>query len=219
MLDLSKYKVHDLTHPLSEQMAGFSATTARTVDKDGWNAQTLTIYSHAGTHLDAPYHFAVSNKTIDDYAPTVFMGKAWMVRIQIEEQQQLLTVDDLGRTGGKVKPGDSLLLQTGWSKTLLQSYYRDGLPRISRELAQWCVDKKIKILGVEPQSVADVNNLAEVTEIHQILLGGNVIIVEGLTNLDQIQSEAVFLIALPLKIKGGDGAPARVIALETIELK
>ena len=92
--------------------------------------------------------------------------------------------------------------------------YREGLPRISEELAEWCVAKKIKMLGVEAPSVADVNNLPEVTLIQRVLLGGNVVIIEGLTNLDKIQQEKVQLIALPLKIQGGDGSPARVIALE-----
>ena len=67
---------------------------------------------------------------------------------------------------------------------------------------------------MEPPSIADVLDLDEVTKIHQILLGGDIIIVEGLTNLEALKREMVKLIALPLKIKNGDGAPARVIAIE-----
>jgi kynurenine formamidase len=70
------------------------------------------------------------------------------------------------------------------------------------------------MLGVEPPSVADVNNLPEVTKIHEILLGGGITIIEGLCNLDQIKAEFVTLIALPIKYKNGDGAPARVVAIE-----
>ena len=110
--------------------------------------------------------------------------------------------------------GDKLLRQTDWSKLIGQHKYRNDLPRISESLARWCVDSQVKMLGVEPPSVADVNNLEEVSKIHQILLGGNVIIVEGLCNLDQLNQSEVLLIALPLKIHKGDGAPARVIALE-----
>jgi kynurenine formamidase len=69
------------------------------------------------------------------------------------------------------------------------------------------------MIGVEPPSVADVNNLTEVTTIHEILLKG-VVIIEGLSNLEKLQSNCVELIALPLKIKNGDGSPARVIAIE-----
>jgi len=69
------------------------------------------------------------------------------------------------------------------------------------------------MVGVEPPSVADVNDLAAVTEVHQILLGGKVIIVEGLTNLDQLEGESCTFGAMPLKIADGDGAPCRAFAI------
>ena len=70
------------------------------------------------------------------------------------------------------------------------------------------------LIGVEPPSVADVNDLAELTEVHQTLFRGGVVIVEGLANLDQITQPEVEFIALPLKISGGDGCPVRAIAIE-----
>ncbi len=214
MIDLENYTIHDLTLTLDEKITGFSSQTAKTFQEDGWNATWLNIYSHAGTHMDAPFHFAVNDKRVDEYRPNDLMGKAWISRIDIYQEQQLIEVDDLGKVSSKIEPGDSLLLQTNWSKKVGLPEYRDGLPRISKELAQWCVGKHIKILGVEPPSVADVNNLKEVTEIHRILLGGGITIVEGLTNLDLITKEQVFFMALPLKVGKGDGAPARVIAFE-----
>jgi len=217
MIDLSKYKIHDLTHTFSEQIAGFFTTPARTLTEDGWNATWLKIYSHAGTHMDAPFHFEVSEQTIEQYQPKEVMGKAWIVKIEITQVQQLLEVSDLGTVVAKLQAGDSLLLHTNWSEKVGDTQkYKDHLPRISKALATWCVKNQVKMLGVEPPSVADVNNLPEVTEIHKILLGGKVIIIEGLKNLDQIKRETVFLIALPLKFEKGDGAPARVIALEDI---
>ena len=75
-------------------------------------------------------------------------------------------------------------------------------------------EKGVNMLGVEPPSVADVNNRAEVTEIHTILMQNDVVIVEGLTNLDKISGNKVTLIAMPLKIEKGDGAQARVIVIE-----
>ncbi|MFT4566850.1 MAG: arylformamidase [Saprospiraceae bacterium] len=158
--------------------------------------------------------FGESNETIDEYQPTELMGRAWVVHIPIHAPKQLLTITDLGVVPNQFNPGDCLLLRTDWSPYLGQEKYRDELPRISESLAQWCVTHEVKMLGVEPPSVADVNNLAEVTTIHHILLKSKVIIIEGLTNLDQIQKDKVLLIALPLKIKGGDGGPARVIAFE-----
>lgn len=204
----------DLSLPYQEGIAGYDYSIARRVEKDGWNARYLQLYSHAGTHMDAPLHFGLTSGTIDDFLPNQLLGAAWVVEIPIHQSQQLITVADLGTIPEKFKAGDSLLLRTGWSQYVQQIKYRDELPRISEELALWCVEHQVKMLGVEPPSVADVNNLEEVTNIHLILLKGQVIIIEGLTHLDQIQREKVLLIALPLKIKGGDGAPARVIALE-----
>ena len=88
------------------------------------------------------------------------------------------------------------------------------MPRVSLELAAWCVAKKIRMLGVEPPSVADVNNAEELTAVHWVLLKGGVIIVEGLANLDEIHREKVTFMAFPLKVAGGDGSPVRALALE-----
>ena len=95
----------------------------------------------------------------------------------------------------------------------------EGSPRISEEFALWCVEEKVAVLGVEPPSVADVTNLPDVTRIHEILLGGGVTIVEGLTNLEALPDHPVILGAMPLKIQRGDGCPCRAWAsTETISL-
>ena len=70
------------------------------------------------------------------------------------------------------------------------------------------------MIGVEPPSVADVNDRQELTEVHQTLFRGNVLIVEGLAHLDQITSSEVEFVALPMKITGGDGSPVRAVAIE-----
>lgn len=70
------------------------------------------------------------------------------------------------------------------------------------------------MIGVEPPSVADVNNISELTSVHQTLFHGGVLIVEGLANLDQLTQAEVGFIAVPLRIMGGDGCPVRAIAIE-----
>lgn len=204
----------DLTLTLSDQIAGVRLEPHRTLEEDGWNAKMLHLYSHCGTHMDAPYHFGVSEQTIDQLPPEQLMGVAWILRLNQIKAAELITPAHLGQIRDNFQSGESLLIQTDWSALIGTEDYRDALPRISSEMAQWCVDAGVRMLGVEPPSVADVNDLEEVTHIHQILLGGGVTIIEGLTNLDRIWTDQVFLIALPLKILNGDGAPARVIAFE-----
>ncbi len=206
--------VVDLTVTYTNDLNGFSKETAKTIQKDGWNASTLTFYSHCGTHMDAPIHFNVKNETIDQIPVSDFVGKAWVVNVMHVGSKGLIEPSHISDEILKqFEAGHSLIFQTGWSKYVNQPKYRDELPRISQNLANWCVKNKVKMIGVEPPSVADVNNMEEVTKIHQILLQ-SVVIIEGLTNLDKLKSSCVELIALPLKIDGGDGAPARVIAIE-----
>lgn len=204
----------DLTMSYTGDMAGFSKTVSKTITDDGWNASTLAFYSHCGTHMDAPIHFNVSNQTIDEIPVTDFIGKAWVIDARHVGAKGLVMIKDIPQdVHNKFVAGDSLIIWTDWAQYLGSPKYRDELPRISEELANWCLEKGVKMIGVEPPSVADVNNIAEVTQIHQILLKG-VVIIEGLTNIDQLKSNCVELVALPLKIKGGDGSPARVIAIE-----
>lgn len=205
----------DLTMPLRPGMRGVDTEQKYTVGKDGWNAATWHLYSHAGTHMDAQVHFAAGPETIDRHPPARCMGPAWVVRQPGLAPKSLHTVASLGAIADRFEPGDSLLFHTGWSAHVDNpSVYRDGLPRISEELARWCVARKVKLLGVEPPSVADVTNLPEVTLIHKILLSGGVTIVEGLTNLDQLKADRVFFAALPLRLAGGDGCPVRAFAAE-----
>lgn len=207
-------KIIDLTMPINNQMTGVSIRSAKELSTDGWNANTLELYSHSGTHMDAPLHFEVNQQTIDQIPLNRLISKAWVIDVSSILPREEISVSHLGKVTELFESGESLLLHTGWSKRIGSPSYRDELPRISKELAIWCGENKVNILGVEPPSVADVNNLSEVTEIHQILMKNDVVIAEGLTNLDSISTEKVTLIALPLKIQDGDGAPARIIAIE-----
>ncbi|MDB4618305.1 cyclase family protein [Akkermansiaceae bacterium] len=205
----------DLTLTLKPGMRGVDWEPAKTLEDDGWNARTLHLYSHSGTHMDAPHHFGCAEKFIDETPLETCLTRAHIVRYRDTKPDQLLEAPDLD-----IQPGESLLLHTGWSTHVDDDeIYRLKLPRVSEVFAHWCVEKKIAILGVEPPSVADVTNLSEVTKIHEILLGGGVTIVEGLTNLDQLPDGPVLFGAMPLKVLGGDGAPCRAWAsTETISL-
>jgi arylformamidase len=199
---------------MRQGMRGVEWEQAKTVEQDGWNARTLQLYSHAGTHMDAQTHFAAGPGTIDVTPLERCMGAAWVVNLDGIADQTPITISHLGSIATLFQPGESLLLRTGWSRHVENpQHYRDHFPRISEELAHWCVENQVNILGVEPPSVANVNDMAELTRIHQLLLGANITIVEGLTNLDSINEEKVFFVAAPLKIEGGDGCPCRAFAM------
>jgi kynurenine formamidase len=207
-------RVIDLTLPLSSGAKGISIEPAKRLETDGWNASTLCLYSHCGTHIDAPVHFGVGTETIDAIDVEKLIGPAWVADVRPIKPRALIKPQHLGAIAENFKPGESLLICTGWSACYGREQYRNELPRISEELAKWCVENKVRMLGVEPPSVADVNNIEELTTIHQILFKGGVIVVEGLANLTSVSKPQVTFIALPLKISAGDGAPARAVVIE-----
>ena len=210
-------RIIDLSLPIDDQMRGVEIHPARTLELDGWNASTLQLYSHAGTHIDAPRHFLPDGKTLDQQDLDVVVGSAKVLNLAPASPRQLLSVEELERYDQEIVPGARLLLRTDWYHRYGTPAYRDELPRISLELAEWLVSREVALVGVEPPSVADVNNRSELTAVHQTLFRGNVTIVEGLARLDQIQQREVQLIALPLRIVGGDGSPVRAIAIESQE--
>lgn len=210
-------RIVDLTLTLCCGMRGVEWEQAKTVESDGWNARSLQLYSHAGTHMDAQTHFAAGPGTIDVTPLERCMGCAWVINLDGIEDETQIQVTHLGEVAKNFQPGESLLLRTGWSRHVGNpAHYRDHFPRISEELAHWCVSHQVNILGVEPPSVADVNDMVELTRIHEILLSANITIVEGLTHLDLLTQEQVFFVAAPLKIEGGDGCPCRAFAIEGI---
>lgn len=207
-------QIIDLSIPVNNALPGAEVSQCKSVDQDGWNATTISLYSHCGTHMDAPKHFLESGQTIDQMELTPLMGSAKVIDLTPVTPRELLTVERIAAASPRIEPGDRVLLRTDWHKRLGSPTYRNELPRISAELARWLVQKEVALLGVEPPSVADVNNLEELTEVHRILLEGNVVIVEGLANLNQLTPHEVEFIALPLRVENGDGCPVRAIAIQ-----
>ncbi|MEO1618715.1 MAG: cyclase family protein [Planctomycetota bacterium] len=210
-------KVIDLSLTLHEGMRGVSFETKFQLARDGWNARTLHLYSHCGTHMDSPMHFEAGEQTIDQIPLQDCIGPAWLIPLDDIADKEPIRIEHLGGYADQIQAGDAVLLRTLWSRHVDDpDHYRDDFPPISVELATWMVDRGVRLIGVEPPSVADVNDLSAVTEIHQIFLGNGIIIVEGLTGLEQLSPGRCVFGAMPLKIDGGDGAPCRAFALEGI---
>lgn len=207
-------RVVDLSLAIDGQMPGVRISTARQLEQDGWNATTLELYSHSGTHMDAPCHFLPGGATLDQQDLSVCVGDALVLNLAPAAPSQLIGVADLEPYAGRISKGSRLLFRTDWHKQYPSDLYRSGLPRISLELANWLVKREVALVGVEGPSVADVNNMTELTQVHQALFRGNVLIVEALANLDQLKQQVVQFIALPMKVAGGDGSPVRAIAIE-----
>lgn len=207
-------KIIDLTLSFAHGKQGVEFEPVKTIHSHGFNTTTLHIYSHALTHMDATKHFLRDGTGIDENNLEQCVGDATVIDLTHKAPNSLITIDDLAHVADKVQAKSRLLFHTNWGEHADKSDYRTHFPRVSAELAQWLVDKGVWLLGLESPSVASLlpENLDELTQVHQILLKGKVIIVEGLTNLRALP-ESVEFVALPLKLENIDGSPVRAIAI------
>jgi len=182
----------------------------RSIDPDGYNLTQILLGSHTGTHLDVPLHFVDGGDSVEKIPPERFIGEAYVIDLSYKKAEEDINPEDFKNYEDKVVPGAKLLLRTDWYKVLPDRRYFKEQPRISYELAQWLVEKEVSLIGLETPTINPVDN----KKLHQTLLAGGIIVVEALAHLDQIKKDKVFFIALPLKIRGGDGSPVRAVAIE-----
>jgi arylformamidase len=209
-------RIIDLSLTLHPTMRGVAFEPDKSIPTAGYNTTNLHLYSHAGTHMDAPLHFVANARTIDAVQLEKCVGPAQVVDLTHKAPHSLITIADLQPFTERITPQSRLLLRTDWDQHAGEDDYRTHFPRISLELAEWLVEKQIWLLGVQSPSVASLRpeDRQELGDVHRALLQAEIVIVESLANLDQIQQAEVFLVSLPLKLAGVDGSPARPVAIE-----
>lgn len=191
-------------------------------NKDICQTSHMSLGAHSFTHVDAPLHFFEGQSSIYEISLQSLVGEAFVVDLSFKEANEPITEEDLKNQCRGLKENDIVLLKTDWD--LKQDWrskdYWEQSPYITREAAKWLVQKQIKAVGFDfPQDycireLKDRMPSKEEFISHDVFLPKGIIILEYLCNLHSLSQERVFLIALPLKITGVEGAPARVIALE-----
>ena len=169
-------------------------------EKDGYNDHLISIGTHVGTHIDAPLHMVAEGKSLDQLPIEQFIGRGRLVKV--DDAVDINAVKAAG-----IEEGDIVLFYTGMADVYgKDEYYGDDRPEITEEVANYLVEKKIKMAGLDMCSPDK-----EPFPIHRILLGNEILIIENMTNLDQLEGKEFTVYALPIKTQL-DGAPARVIA-------
>ncbi len=177
------------------------------------NISELRIATHAGTHVDAPWHFVAHGKTIDQVPLEQLCGSAVVVPVR-REAQKPITAADLEASPEQIRNGDIVLLSTGWGDKFDLPEYNVH-PYVSEEAAHWLVARKVKMLGLDMITVdlpTPMRPEGFTYPVHHILLENEVLIIENLANLGPIEGKRVKLYAFPLSIRGSDAGQARVVA-------
>ncbi len=168
------------------------------------NLFLLSMGSHTGTHMDAPGHFLRSGRTIDQLPLPSVIGPARVIAIR---HPRWIGVEEL--RPHRIQRGQRILFKTRNSSRCWKgnSFIKEFV-HISEEAARFLAVRGIRCVGVDYLSVGGYKRDGAL--VHRILLGAGVWIIEGL-NLSRVKAGRYELICLPLKIRRGDGAPARAI--------
>jgi arylformamidase len=173
------------------------------------NLTMISMTAHAGTHVDAPFHFLGGDAmTVERLPLNMLTGRAYL--LHLPDEVSLITASVL--KNADIPPRTRRLLLKTRNSSLWAAQpgqFVTDYVAISADGAQFLVEHGVKLVGVDYFSVAPFN---ETAPTHQILLQAGVVVVEGL-NLAEVSQGRYALYCLPLKLLGSDGAPARVILI------
>jgi arylformamidase len=188
-------------------------------DKDFRSNSLLQVSTHTGTHVDAPYHFMKDGIKIDELPLEKTVGKAILVDLRkVSTPRRGFTIDQVRQSVGKKEiKGEIVILHSGWIKEKwgTMELYSEN-PFVTQEAADWLVEQKIRAVGVDfAIDNADQSSfpLEKKFPIHRTFLKNGIPHIENLCNLELIDRDEFLLVALPLKLYGCNGAPARAIAI------
>ncbi len=167
------------------------------------NVSRLVMGTHTGTHVDAPRHFFDGAPGVDALPLDLLLGRARVVEIN---KRGGIGVEELAAAG--LREDLRILLKTPNSALWNGEGFHQDYTYLSEPGARYLVDQGVKVVGIDYLSVEQFKKAG--APAHHALLSQGVVIIEGL-NLAEVDAGMYELYCLPLRIVGGDGAPARVI--------
>ncbi len=237
-VDLAKSVIVDMSWPLDARTlywpnspSGFELKQlvhGKTAAGYFYSSNSFCAPEHGGTHLDAPIHFAEGKRSVDHLRARELVAPAVVIDISAqakEDPDYRLTAYDVRAweaRNGKIKAGTFVLLRTGWSRKYpdRKLYFGDDRPGATDNLhfpsygesaARLLVDRGVGALGVDTASI-DYGQSQDFI-VHQIVNGADIPGLENLAALEQVPERGAWVVALPMKIANGSGAPLRMIAI------
>jgi kynurenine formamidase len=201
-------KIIDLTHQVSQDLShspfdeALVMKTVKTVKEDGYGDTLLKTTMHLGTHIDAPSHMLENGKMISDFSLEHFIGEGVLIDVQ-----NSLVIEVTDAMKERIKPESMVLFYSGMAHYFNDEAYYEHHPVLSDELVAFLIQQKVKCILLDFYS-PDKSPF----ELHKQLLANDVLIVENITNAQELLGVPSFEInVIPLKIKA-EGAFVRAFA-------
>jgi kynurenine formamidase len=230
----------DLSHPYDAQAIFWPTAKPFRLDKvaDGmtpggyyYAANDFFTSEHGGTHVDAPVHFAQGHQTVDQLPLERLLGPAVVIDVTDaagRDADYQVTADDIQRAearDGRIPDRVIVLIRTGYSRRWPDAAAYLGtadrgeaavarlhFPGLHPDAAAWLIaNRSIAAIGIDTASI-DYGQSTTFAS-HRALFARDIPAFENLTALERLPSRGANVIALPMKIAGGSGAPLRVVAI------
>jgi arylformamidase len=206
-------KLIDVTVPLDADLPAYPGNAPFTLEPvkrlaqgGSSNVSTLHMSAHAGTHVDAPRHFFEHGIGVESLPLELLMGRA---RVIDAGSATSIGPDELKAIDAE---DVRVLIKSRNSRLWSSSEFHPDYVGVTAAGATYLVNHGVKVVGVDYLSVEQFRSPG--APAHHILLGGGVLVIEGL-NLRDVEPGRYELFCLPLRIVGADGAPARVVLRQT----
>lgn len=236
-----KGKILDMTYPFDENSIYWPTAKPFELTKVFWGKTEIGYWyasnefsasEHGGTHADAPIHFAEGGRTIDEIPLEEWIGPAVKIDVTakcLADRNYLLQVEDVlewERRNGRVEPGSWVIMYTGLGtvhypdkKAVLgtEKSGQEALPELSfpgfsPEVTEFLIkERNIKGIAIDTPSI-DYGQSKDF-KVHQVLCGAEKLALENIANLDELPEKGAILYVIPMLIRNGTGAPARVFAI------
>jgi kynurenine formamidase len=183
------------------------------MENTGGNQNFIHMNVHCGTHVDAPGHYHPGGLSIDKVPFERWMGTCLTVDLE-REPLTPIDVKDLAPYGDEMGKHAMFFVRTGNDRLWGTPDYCWSYPFFTPEAGEYMVEKGVKIVGMDtPGPDAGLRSgFRKGSPLHFTLLGNDVLIIENLANLKQVAGRVTYVYAVPIKIEGAYGAPARVLA-------
>lgn len=177
------------------------------------SADRILVFSeHTGTHVDAPFHFLPSGKTIDEFPCDYLWGPASLVDASERDPSTPITaavLEAAAHSSDVVIAAGDILLVRAWAGNRADPGFYECMA-FSQDATDWLISKAPKAVGVDLPAVDSPGDRG--FPVHIALLEREILIIENLVNLENIGCHRFEFVAIPLRLTGGTASPIRAVA-------
>jgi arylformamidase len=208
-------RIIDLSAPLSETTQVYPGDPPIGI-RHSPKMETITVTEittglHAGTHVDAPFHFLPDGMRITDLPLSAFYGEAVCIEAPKQPGEDI-GVEDL--EGVKIRRGDIVLFRTGWEeRSGTPAFFGDDWPGMTPEVVEKLINMGVKAIGGDTPSIDSRQAVGSGAPGHMKALGSGMPVFESLVGLSAVTGKRFTFCAFPLRLEGCEASPVRAVAI------